>query len=135
MTTKGGSKDMKAEGRDEGRTRRPQRRNGNMNARDQVARPRRRRGQAGAGAKLSTEQRTKITSVIRDQRRRVAQQRQLQHLGRYPRSARTRASPPASRRKSSTIYPEWRGYEFILVRDQIVVVDPRTLEIVDVLPA
>jgi Protein of unknown function (DUF1236) len=34
-----------------------------------------------------------------------------------------------------TIYPEWRGYEFFLVRDQIVVVDPRTLEIVAVLDA
>ena len=32
-----------------------------------------------------------------------------------------------------TIYPEWRGYEFFLVRDQIIVVDPRTLEIVAVL--
>ena len=32
-----------------------------------------------------------------------------------------------------TIYPEWRGYEFILVRDQIVVIDPRTREIVDIL--
>ena len=34
-----------------------------------------------------------------------------------------------------TIYPEWRGYEYFLVRDQIVVVDPRTLEIVAVLEA
>jgi uncharacterized protein DUF1236 len=34
-----------------------------------------------------------------------------------------------------TIYPEWRGYEFFLVRDQIIVVDPRTAEIVAVLPA
>ena len=34
-----------------------------------------------------------------------------------------------------TIYPEWRGYEFILVGDQIVVVDPRTFEIVAVLEA
>ena len=34
-----------------------------------------------------------------------------------------------------TIYPEWRGYEFILVRDQIVVIDPSTLEIVAVLEA
>ena len=34
-----------------------------------------------------------------------------------------------------TIYPDWRGYEFFLVRDQIVVVDPRTLEIVAVLEA
>jgi Protein of unknown function (DUF1236) len=34
-----------------------------------------------------------------------------------------------------TVYPEWRGYEFFLVRDEIVVVDPRTQEIVAVLPA
>ena len=34
-----------------------------------------------------------------------------------------------------SIYPDWRGYEFFLVRDEIVVVDPRTLEIVAVLPA
>ena len=34
-----------------------------------------------------------------------------------------------------TIYPQWRGYEFFLVRDEIIVVDPRTLEIVAVLPA
>jgi hypothetical protein len=32
-----------------------------------------------------------------------------------------------------TIYPEWRGYEFFLVNNQIVVVNPRTLEIVDVI--
>jgi hypothetical protein len=33
------------------------------------------------------------------------------------------------------IYPRWRGYEFFLVRDQIMVVDPETLEIVDILEA
>jgi hypothetical protein len=33
------------------------------------------------------------------------------------------------------IYPSWRGYEFFLVRDEIIVVDPRTLEIVAVLEA
>ena len=32
-----------------------------------------------------------------------------------------------------TIYPEWRGYEFIMVRNQIIVIDPATLEIVAVL--
>ena len=50
---------MKAEGR-----------NGNMNAPTiQRREPSRRTttGQAGAGAKLSTEQRTKITSVIKSQ--------------------------------------------------------------------
>ena len=34
-----------------------------------------------------------------------------------------------------TIYPSWRGYEFFLVGDEIVVVNPRTLEIVAVLEA
>ena len=33
------------------------------------------------------------------------------------------------------IYPDWRGYEFILVREQIIVVDPQTFEIVAVLDA
>ena len=34
-----------------------------------------------------------------------------------------------------SIYPDWRGYEFVLVRDQIVVIDPQTFEIVAVLDA
>jgi hypothetical protein len=32
-----------------------------------------------------------------------------------------------------TIYPEWRGYEFVRVRDQILVIDPATYEIVAIL--
>lgn len=32
-----------------------------------------------------------------------------------------------------TIYPEWRGYNFILVRDEIVVIDPHTYEIIAVI--
>jgi hypothetical protein len=34
-----------------------------------------------------------------------------------------------------TIYPDWRGYEFILVNGQIVVIDPQSFEIVAVLDA
>jgi len=33
------------------------------------------------------------------------------------------------------IYPAWSGYQFFLVGDEIVVVDPHTLEIVAVLDA
>ena len=53
--------DMKAEGRED--------RNGNMNAESKGATENRSQttGQAGAAAKLSSEQRTKITTVIRDQ--------------------------------------------------------------------
>ncbi len=32
-----------------------------------------------------------------------------------------------------TIYPEWRGYNFILVRDQIIVIDPSSFEIVEII--
>jgi hypothetical protein len=90
-------------------------------------------GQAGAGAKLSTEQRTRITSVIRGEH--VAPVNNVNFAisvgTRVPRDIGFRPLPA----EIVTIYPEWRGYEFFLVRDQIVVVDPRTLEIVDVLPA
>jgi Protein of unknown function (DUF1236) len=33
------------------------------------------------------------------------------------------------------VYPAWRGFKFILVRGEIIVVDPNTFEIVAVLPA
>ena len=91
-------------------------------------------GQAGAGAKLTTEQRTKITSVIRNEH--VAPANNVNFsisVGtRVPRDGLSLRPLPA---EVVTIYPEWRGYEFFLVRDQIIVVDPRTLEIVAVLEA
>ena len=90
-------------------------------------------GQAGAGAKLSTEQRTKITSVIREQH--VAPVNNVNFsisVGtRVPREVSFHPLPA----EIVTIYPDWRGYEFFLVRNQIVVVNPRTLEIVAVLEA
>ena len=131
-------KDMKAEGREdrngmkaEGR----EDRNGNMNAELKGATESRSQttGQAGAGAKLSSEQRTKITTVIRDQH--VAPVTNVNFsisVGtRVPRDVSFHPLPT----EIVTIYPDWRGYEFILVRDQIVVVDPRTFEIVAVLDA
>jgi hypothetical protein len=33
------------------------------------------------------------------------------------------------------VYPEWRGYDYILVGDQIVIVDPRSHEIVAIFEA
>jgi Protein of unknown function (DUF1236) len=90
-------------------------------------------GQAGAGAKLTTEQRTRVTTVIRDQH--VAPVTNVNFsisIGtRVPREIGFHPLPT----EIVTIYPDWRGYEFFLVRDQIVVVDPRTLEIVAVLEA
>ena len=128
-----GAKGMNSESGTKGQNAQTQQRNGNMNA-ETKSPGMTTTGQAGAGAKLSGEQRTRITSVIRNQRveslnnvdfniavgTRVPRERV--HL--YPLPA-----------EVVTIYPEWRGYEFIRVRDQIIVVDPRTLEIVDVLAA
>jgi Protein of unknown function (DUF1236) len=90
-------------------------------------------GQAGAGGKLNTEQRTKITTVIRNEHvSPVTNVNFAISIGtRVPRDVGFRPLPT----EIVTIYPDWRGYEFFLVRDQIVVVDPRTLEIVAVLDA
>jgi hypothetical protein len=88
-------------------------------------------GQAGAGAKLSTEQRTKITTVIKSQNVRPATNVNFSiSVGaRVPRNVGFHPLPA----EIVTIYPEWRGYEFFLVNNQIIVVNPRTLEIVDVI--
>jgi Protein of unknown function (DUF1236) len=88
-------------------------------------------GQAGAGAKLSTEQRTQITSVIREQRvSPVTNVNFSISVGtRVPRDVTFHTLPE----RVVTIYPEWRRYKFILVKEQIVIVDPNTYEIVAIL--
>jgi hypothetical protein len=90
-------------------------------------------GQAGAAAKLSTEQRTQITTVIRNQRVQPLTNVNFSiAVGtRVPRDVRFHPLP----REVVTIYPEWRGYEFVLVNSQIIVIDPRTFEIVAILEA
>jgi hypothetical protein len=88
-------------------------------------------GQAGASAKLTTEQRTKITTVIRNEH--VAPVTSVNFnvaVGtRVPRDVSFHPLPA----DVVTIYPEWRGYNFILVRDEIVVIDPATFEIIAIL--
>jgi hypothetical protein len=90
-------------------------------------------GQAGAGGKLSTEQRTQITSVIKEQRvQPVTNVNFSISVGtRVPRDVHFHALPE----RVVTIYPEWRRYKFILVKEQIVIIDPNTYEIVAVLEA
>jgi hypothetical protein len=115
-------KDMKAEDR-----------NGNRSAESKGATDNKTVGQAGAGAKLSGEQRTKITTVIRNQH--VAPVTNVNFsisVGtRVPRDVSFHPLPA----EIVTIYPDWRGYEFILVNGQIVVIDPQSFEIVAVLDA
>ncbi len=121
----GASKDMKAEDRNSN-TNRAEDRNG-------AAKSATTTGQAGAGAKLSTEQRSKITTVIKSQHvQPVTNVNFSISVGtRVPRNVGFHPLPA----EIVTIYPEWRGYEFFLVNNQIIVVNPRTLEIVDVIDA
>jgi hypothetical protein len=131
-------KDMKAEGR-EGQNGdvKAEGRNGNMNAQTKGtadSKATTTTGQAGAGAKLSSEQRTKITSVIRNQRVESLNNVDF-NISIGTRVPRERVHLYPLPEEVVVIYPEWRGYEFIRVRDQILVVDPRTLEIVDVIQA
>ena len=90
---------------------------------------------AGGAARLSTEQRSKITTVIREQKVQRIEPSKLNisiSVGtRVPSSVRYYPLP----REVVVIYPEWRGYDYILVGDQIVILDPRTHEIVAILEA
>jgi hypothetical protein len=122
-------KDIKAEDR-----------NGNMNADSKGAESKgaaesksQTVGQAGAGAKLSSEQRTRISTVIRGQHIQPTTNVNFSiSIGtRVPRDVSFHPLPA----EVVTYYPEWRGYEFILVNEQIVVVDPGTFEIVAVIDA
>jgi hypothetical protein len=88
-------------------------------------------GAAGTAANLSTEQRTTIRTVIKQQN--VQPMTNVNFaitIGtRVPRSVHFYPLPV----ELVQIYPSWRGYDFFLVGDQIIVVNPRTLEIVAVL--
>jgi hypothetical protein len=121
-------KNMKAEGREgQEKNMKAEGRNANPNANVTT-------GQAGAGAKLSADQRTKITTVIRNEH--VAPVTNIDFsVSVGTKVPRERVSLRPLPSEVVTIYPEWRGYEFFLVRDEIIVVDPRTLEIVAVMPA
>ncbi|UFZ05427.1 DUF1236 domain-containing protein [Bradyrhizobium ontarionense] len=136
--SKGGAKNMKAEGRDsKGGTGAAENRDGRSDATKNAEtktggdRSQTTTGQAGAGAKLSTEQRTKISTVIRSQRVEPVTNVNFNiSVGtRVPREVHFHPLPA----EVVTVYPEWRGYDFILVRDQILVIDPRSHEIVAVL--
>jgi hypothetical protein len=88
---------------------------------------------SGAAANLTTEQRTRIVTTFRTQKvKPVTNVNFSISVGaKVPRTVHFYPVPTTV----VTIYPGWRGYEYFLVGDQIVVVNPRTLEIVAVLEA
>ena len=108
-------------------------RDSNMNAETKSGASTTTTGQAAAGAKFAPEQRTKITTVIREQH-----VQPVTHVDfdirpgvRITRERDVKFYPLPQ--EVVTIYPQWRGYEYFLVNNQIIVVNPRTLEIVDVI--
>lgn len=87
---------------------------------------------ASAPVKLSSEQRTKITTVIKEKHVQPARVNFDIRVGAaVPRSVHLTTLPP----EVIEVYPAWRGYEFILVADEIVIIDPNTLRVVAVIPA
>ena len=89
-------------------------------------------GAASGSTKLSTEQRTKITTIIRQHKVEPAHLNASVRVGtRLPANVRFYPLPA----EVFVVYPEWRGYDYILVGDQILVIDPRTHEIVAILEA
>lgn len=89
-------------------------------------------GVAAGAANLTTEQHTKITGIIRQHKVAPTQLNVSVRVGtRVPNSVRFHPLP----REVFVIYPEWRGYEYIMVGNEILVIDPRTHQIVAILEA
>jgi proline racemase len=89
-------------------------------------------GAAAGSAKLSAEQSTKISAVIRQHKVAPARLNVEVRVGtRVPGNVHFYPLP----RQVYVIYPEWRGYNYIMVGDEIIVLDPRTHEIVAILQA
>jgi hypothetical protein len=88
-------------------------------------------GEAGA-ANLTSEQHTKITGIIRQHKVAPTQLNVSVRVGtRIPDSVHFYPLP----QEVFVIYPEWRGYDYIMVGDEILVIDPRTHQIVAILEA
>jgi hypothetical protein len=86
---------------------------------------------AGAG-NLTSEQQTKITGIIRQHKVAPTRLNVSVRVGtRIPNSVRFYPLP----REVFVIYPEWRGYDYIMVGNEILVIDPRTHQIVAILEA
>lgn len=90
-------------------------------------------GAAGTSANLTSEQRTKISTTIRQTNvRPVTNVKFNVAVGTVvPRNIPIHTLPPTI----VEMYPDWRGYSFVLVGDEIIIIDPATHEIVAVIDA
>src|SRR5262249_6246995 len=91
------------------------------------------RSSTAKSVQLSSEQRTQVRSMVISHR-----EARVDHVDfsvsigtRVPRSVHVVVLPPDVVR----IVPQFRGFKYFIVREEIVIIDPDTLEIVAVLPA
>jgi hypothetical protein len=92
------------------------------------------RGSGKASVQLSQDQRTRIQAVIGKEhasRFRGAEHFDISVGSRIPRDVHLAVLPE----DIVSIVPEYRGFEYVLVGDSILIVDPATLEIIAVIPA
>jgi len=84
-----------------------------------------------ASAKLSETDRSKVFSTLKSDRRASNQRIDIQvNVGtRLPARVHARPLP----RTVVEVIPQYRGYEFVMVRDEIAIVRPGTREVVDVI--
>lgn len=92
-------------------------------------------GPGGKSAQLSVEQRTKIKGIIGRGRGHVARMDHPDFSVRVgtvvPRSVHVTVLPS----DIVEVVPQYRGYDYVLVGDEILIVDPHSLEIVAILEA
>ena len=132
-----GSKEMKAEGHDSksGTPRKPRRKTGTnaqtkgadtVGTRQPSRRPRR-ATRTSATAAPPAEKRTQIVSAIRSEKIQETANVNSTSIGTVvPAAVHFHPLPP----RIVEIYPEWRGYEVVLVNGRYVIVRPQTHEIV-----
>ncbi|WP_245293420.1 DUF1236 domain-containing protein, partial [Methylobacterium sp. CCH5-D2] len=124
----GGREDGRGSARGNGERGEPGARNGRAERGERSA------GSArGAASRLDGTQRTEFRqSITRVGVSRVSNVNFSLNVGTaIPRSVTLHRLPPAI----ISLVPAYEGYSFILVRDDIVIIDPDTYEIVDVIPA
>ena len=89
-------------------------------------------GTAASAAKLTTEQRTKITTIFHEHKVTPVHLNVSIAVGtRIPPSVHLYPIPA----DVIAIYPEWRGYDYVMVGGEILVIDPVTHEIVAIIEA
>jgi len=87
-------------------------------------------GSAAGLGKLSTEQRTKIVTVFKEHKVAPVRLNVSIRVGqRIPSSVHLYPVPV----EVVEVYPEWRGYYYVMVGDEILIISPRTHEIVAIL--